>query len=275
MTSLKEDWISIFSFNMNSKGGFPDVVKYESDKGLFALWERKVAPGSADRYLANAIDIACGDYEHPYVNLFLDWAIAHCERALADPRFSNESDNQLIGWRNDLYLTKHGLTLEILAIATAMRKNESLNQNMLTQAIQEKSQYDLSCGHWSYMEQFSYLACVHYALIIGSIDLALELLKTRKNFKQVHRHYDWLSNFVKAVNVNAMIEDPLVIKQFQQYFDEIRAPDFKSSGDTKSGKAIFCSLPLLRVQFALLKHKYIYGRDIENDWQSVIDHINE
>lgn len=276
MISRRQDWQESINNRMNPKGGLPEVVSDINKQGIFNNWELLAAPGGSKMYFGYAVDIACGDFHHPYVKQFLDWAIAHCERSLVDPRFEIESDIQKIGWRNSLYFRRHGETLELLALASAFRNNQAIESPVLIQAAKELAEYYLNCGHWDYVEQFPFLVCVHYLLIAEGKSSAMELLKsTRKKFKQVQRHYNWLISFIEAINEDGVITDSSKIEAFQEYFDEIRSPKFISSKDYENGMAVFYPLPILRLQFALLKQRYIVSKDLANQWQDVVGYISQ
>ena len=146
---------------------------------------------------------------------------------------------------------------------------------MYTQAASEKTQYALTCGHWDYVEQFAYLAYAHFYLMLGRIDLARAQFKTRKKFKQVQHHYDWLIAFINAIPEQGVITDLSVIEAFQAYFDEIRAPDYQLSNDYKNGLAVSYTRPQLRLQFAILKQRYILGKPIAGNWEEIIGYISE
>ena len=76
MVSRKHEWLERFDKSMKPKGGLPSVVEDTKKEGLFHNWHRTRAPGMGDYWLDKAIDVACGDYQHPYTQLFLDWSIA-------------------------------------------------------------------------------------------------------------------------------------------------------------------------------------------------------
>ena len=275
MISRRQEWMDSIHHRMNPKDGLPLVITKIEKRGVFDGWERMKSPGMGDVYLGYAIDIACGDYQHPYAQQFLDWLIALCERGLTDPRFEIESEDQKIGWKNDSYLDCHGLTLETLALANAFKHDTDLDAAMIIQAAQEKTQHTLIANHWDYVEQFPYLVYAQYYLAIGRVDLAREQLKTRKKFKQVQRHYDWLKALIDAIPDEGVITDAAAIEAFQDRFDEIRSPLYQPSSDYKNGLAVSYSRPQLRLQLALIKQRYIIGNPLAGNWQAVIGYISE
>lgn len=272
--SRKEEWIAAFAKNMKPTGGYPSLIEDTQKEGIFDGWERIRAPGMGDYWLGIAINAASGDYHHPYVQQFLNWSIALCERSLTDPRFEIESENQQKGWKNSSYPNRHGLTLETLAFAQAFRDNAELDETMLIQAAQEQSEYCLNVGYWDYMEQFKYLAYAQLYLILGRMDLVQIQFKTRKKFKQVQRHYDWLTAFIAAIPADGVLTDSATINAFQDYFDEIRTPNYSASKDYKNGFAVSYHLPQLRLQLALMKQRFIIGHSFAGNWEQIIGHIS-
>lgn len=275
MMSHRQNWQLERVKHIHPEDGYLLVVNKIEKRGIFDGWERMKSPGMGDIYLDHSIDIACGNYQHPYMKQFLDWSIAHCERGLADPRFEIESENQQKGWKNESYYRCHGLTLETLALACAFKFDAEVDADILIQAAKEKTEYSLNTGHWDYPEQFSYLVCVQFYLIMGNIEQAHAMLKTRKKFKQVQRYYDWLKAFINTIPNAGVITDTNMINTFQDRFDEIRSPLYQPSSDYKSGLAVSYSLPQLRLQLALIKQRYIIGKSLAGNWQAVIGYICE
>ena len=262
-----------------SYGGWGKVVEKRELVGFYCNddWPRLASPEGLDLDLKIAVDIALGDFQHPYVRKFLGWAIEGLEKALSDPRFETD-DLALRGWKKEgVFPGNHGQVLVALALARAMRDDAGPDSAMLAQGAREIAQTELEAGSYWSQGQSGYMRAINLLLIAGEVAKAKAMFKTRKKFAYTQQHFDWLKTFVMAIPDQSphVLTDPAMHQHFQGKFDMYRNPAYVAPSKDDHGGNLTGSTTMLRLELGLLKQKYILGQPIGGRWGGVIAHISE
>ena len=269
----RESWRARLAHDLNDPQGWTPVVSRREAGSLFAHWLRVKDPGLAiGGELQCALTIALGDFDHPYVAKFLGYAKQVSDRANAElERWSEEGD-----WGNRKYTRANFLRHK--AYADAWIENRTPDVALLSEcaALMHYSalkEYKGS-GLWSEPTQSEVLAAVQSALVAEDFETARALLKIKKTFKYTQRMYDWTQHVVALVVAEP--RDTLALNAaLREVFDRVRAPDWKFAKWTPAEtEFVFIeSLPILRIQLALLIFKYVRCR--QPTWREVIGLIAE
>jgi hypothetical protein len=235
-------------------------------------------PSGLVRNLESAVEIALGEYHHPYVHKFLGWAIEGLEKALIDPRFETD-DPALRGWKTEgVFPGNHGQVLVALALARAMRDNAEPDSHMLVQGAREIAETELmeTGSYWS-QAQSGYMRAINLLLIAGEVDEAKAMFKTRRKFAYSQQHFDWLKTWVMAIPDQAphVLADSQMHQFFQGKFDMYRNPVYRAPSNDAHGGNLEGSITMLRLELGLLKQRYVLGLPMAGQWENIIGHISE
>jgi hypothetical protein len=279
--NFKNAWRGHVQTEIEGKGygGLNKVVRDKESQGFYGDgdWSRLARPQGLSEDLRTAVEIACGDFSHPYVRKFLDWAIEGLEKALSDSRF--ESDDELQrGWKiAGIYPGNHGQVLSATALAQAMRSNTEIDASLLVQGAREIAETELEAGSYWSQAQSGYMRAINLFLIAGEVAEAKTMFKTRKKFAHTQQHFDWLKTFVMAIPDQSpnVLTDPAMHQHFQGKFDMYRNPAYVPLSKDENGGNWNGDVSLLRLELALIKHRYLLGRPLHGEWETIIQHISE
>ncbi len=161
-------------------------------------------------------------------------------------------------------------------MADAIVANSDPDASLLIEAangILKESREARGPKWWTELEQSQFLSALQLLLIAGDIAVAKDALKGRKSFRATHYYHDWLKTFVLALPDDGGLVDTAAHAHFDAFFDKVRDPDWVSPKDRDSGYNIVESRPMLRIQLAMLKQRYVVGAPIAGHWSDVIDLI--
>jgi len=278
--NFKDAWLAQLKADLSSDGGWSKLVENRELNGFYCSddWSKLARPGSLGRDLENAVEIALGDFSHPYVRKFLVWAIEGLEKALVDPRFESD-DDAMRGWKIDgIFPGNHGQVLVALALARAMRDDAEPDRAMLEQGAREIAQTELlvSGSYWS-QAQSGYMRAINLLLIADEVAEAKAMFKTRKKFAYTQQHFDWLKTFVMAIPDQPphVLTDPAIHQHFQGKFDMYRNPAYVAPSKDDHGGNLSGSITMLRLELALLKQRYLLGLPAAGRWEHIVNHISE
>lgn len=272
--------------------GYPGIFAgIERRGGPFFEWHLLASPeGPSERYLEYAINLSCVYPTHEYAKTFLAWADEASDRALSDIRFTYDPDEERAkgnpdplvnrGWKvPGIFPGNHGCTLAAACFTRAMRNNSALDDASLLLAADEiaQSALDTTSQEWSESPQSDYLRCIRLALIAGRADKAQAFFKNcRRKFKFTQDHYTWLQNLCKGIEAaQGGVLDAGTVEVFQNFFDQVRDPAVRSVGEAKSGNSVCTSIPLLRLELALIKQWHILHRPYAGNWTGILGLISE
>lgn len=283
MKSYREIWTGIVSRELQKPNGFPGVVaSAEAKGGRFVDWHLLAMPELAvSSNFELFIEVAIGNWSHPYRELFLSWTEQATELALGDPRFGIESDNARKGWKNPgSFPGNHGVILGISALVQAMKRD---SEPVASQLIQAAKELETSALHakgraWSsHIVQGDYLRAVQFLMIAGQADAARTMLTVRRSFKYVDEHRRWLQNVLDFIPQGSQFHRASGEERstFDQRFDAIRDPNFQivpSSDD--SDKHLGQDVMQLRLDLALIRQRYVLGETIVERWEDAFNAIS-
>lgn len=277
--NFRNAWHSLLEADIADEGGWKKIVERKEIGGFFANrdWSKLSMPEGLDRDFQYAIEIAFGDFNHPYVLKFLNWATEGLEKAIVDPRFEAD-DPKIRGWKVEgIYPGNHGKVLVALAFARAMRDNAEPDKAMLAQGAREIAKTELESGSYWSQGQSGYMRAINLLLIAGEIAEAKAMFKTRKKFKYTQQHFDWLKTFVMAIPDQPphLLTDPAMREHFQGKFDMYRNPVYAAPSTDDRGGNLTGSITMLRLELALLKQLYVLGLPLAGRWEQTIGHISE
>ncbi|MDP9929115.1 hypothetical protein [Variovorax paradoxus] len=276
---FQNEWRANIEARIAREGGLKKVVEKKDKDGFYAYgdWSKLARPGSLDQDLETAVEVAIGEYGHPYVCKFLGWAIEGLEKALVDPRFESDDDS-MRGWKIDgIFPGNHGQVLVALALARAMRDDAEPDSPMLVQGAREIAQTELESGSYWTQGQSAYMRAINLLLIAGEVAEAKMMFKTRKKFIYTQQHFDWLKTFVMAIPDQPphVLTDPAMHQHFQGKFDMYRNPAYVAPSKDDHGGNLTGSITMLRLELALLKQRYVLGLPSAGRWEHIVSHISE
>lgn len=277
--NFKNAWRSQLEADIADKEGWRKIVEKKELKGFYGNgdWSKLSMPNGLDRDFLYAIEIALGDFRHPYVRKFLDWAVEGLEKALIDPRFETD-DPEVRGWKVDgIFPGNHGQVMVALALARAMRDNAEPDSAMLAQGAREIAQTELESGSYWSQGQSGYMRAINLLLIAGEVAEAKAMFKTRKKFAYTQQHFDWLKAFVIAIPDQPpyMLMGPTGHLHFQGKFDMYRNPAYVAPSKDDYGGNLSGSITMLRLELALLKQRFVLGLPFVGQWKHIVDLISE
>jgi hypothetical protein len=274
MPSLQAKWRQHFQQNLLPEG-WGDVIEKIERNGLFSNWRRISDPGGfAETYLGFAVEVSCGDLEHPYAEKFLQYATEITNRALDETdRWQETGDwGNPDGWPGRL----RGTLLRAKEFVNALRCNVDPNPASLVEAAQlilSESRAH-SSKLWTEVEQSIYLSAIELLLIAGDIPAAGEAFKWRRSFQLTRPYYDWLKALTTAIPFDELPIDPKLQLHFDDLFDKVRDPSWGFSKPGESG-CIVEDHNILRIQLALIKQRILFRQPIAGHWSDVIRLIAE
>lgn len=277
--NFKNAWHSRLQADIADEDGWKKIVGRKDVGGFFADrdWSKLAMPGGLDRDFQHAIEVALGDFKHPYVLKFLNWAIEGLEKALVDPRFETD-DPKVRGWKVDgIFPGNHGQVLVALALARAMRDNAEPDRAMLAQGAREIAEAELESGNDWIQGQSGYMRAINLLLIAGEVAESKAMFKTRKKFAYTQQHFDWLRAFVMAIPDQPphVLTDPAMREHFQGKFDMYRNPVYVAPSTDDRGGNLTGSITMLRLELAILKQRYFLGLPLAGQWEQTVAHISE
>jgi hypothetical protein len=214
------------------------------------------------------VDIGCVDPDHPYVRDFLTWTIDMGEAIRGDAE----------RWKTRWAVLGHAQRSRlngVLALAYGLR-NDSAPDPVRLKASRDDAMvaYAETKGkNWDERDQSEYLVAIQFCLIGGDVSVAREMSGVKRKFGLTRQWHDWLATFVAHIEAaaNGRVTDAAVVNAFDEFFDRVRDPRFKRVKE--KGKWMSVSLPLLRIQLAILRHKYIYGGAVAGCWSQILRSI--
>ncbi len=242
--------------------------------------------------LEYALETACGDYDHEYVQLFRSWCLEGICLAEHDPRWAEDFEPAFQSWSTSLMST-HGQFLYIQALASAWDQNGPLNDDthgsLLKTAADEilqglKLDHD---GHWDETEQCLHMQAIQCYLLAGDVAAARKHFSQRRQFRRTQWYFNWFCAFLEALGDKAP-DSPAseqARQQFDAFFDVIRDPRslfpfVDESGTPRqafdndpNGRNLFENFPLFSLRLALLRWTYIEAKPIAGHWQEIIAQI--
>lgn len=280
---FRDAWNKFVLANIQSATGFSSIVAAEEQNGgRFANWHRVTLPELAvGMNYELFIEVAIGAWHHPYKTLFLQWTQESANLALADPRFSIQSENSRNGWKNPgIFPGNHGVVLAISSLAEAIERNADPDVLKLAEAADEIKMCGLQMrgGDWNtYIAQGQYLRAIQLFMIAGKADLARSALQTHRNFKYVNAHRQWLVNVLDFIAPGAQFHQGTAEQTmlFDSQFDIIRNPAFKTvPPNDLSDRHLGQDLMQLRLDLAIIRQRYIVGQPISGNWETIFSSIS-
>ncbi len=258
-------WHDSLASRMDSKLGLPAVhANYPADNPDRV--KQTTLPGATvTSAFSYVIDIGCVYPDHPYVRDFLTWTIEMGEAMLSDvERWATQ-------WAV-LGRAQRSRLEGVLALACGLRDGSEPDRDRLNACRDDAvAAYAEAAGeNWDERAQSDYLVAIQFCLIGGNVAGAREMLGAKRRFALTQQWHDWLAAFVRhiAVASNGRVVDAIAVDAFDEFFDRIRDPGFKPA--KQKGKWMSVSLPLLRIQLAILRHKYIAGGAISGCWSRIL-----
>jgi hypothetical protein len=263
--SWREAWRDSIEKRMDPQLGLPAVhAAYPARNGV-RVKETTMPGGTASEPLWYAVDIGCVEPEHPYVRDFLAWTIEMGETMLGDTRRWQTQ------WAELEYAEQHSLLTGALALAYAMRDDAAPNTELLrTSRLDGIVAYDdANSAMWNNGVQSYYLRAIQFGLIGGDIAAAAQMLRCKRRFVWTEHWHDWLARFVASLEAgDGRLTNSADIDAFDELFDRVRNPKHKPGRE--KGQDMLISLPLLRLQLAVLRHKYVDGGPVAGCWRQIL-----
>lgn len=273
MPSLKQEWRSHFQQNLGPEG-WVDVIRRVDANGIFANWDRVWDPGDlVESYFGLAVEVLCGDLQHPYASKFLEYAHEVAERAIGEVhRWLPTGDwGNPEGWPGRVRAT----LLRAKAFTDALASNSEPSSALVVEAAQLMLQ---ECREargpklWTEVEQSIFLSGIQLLLIAGEIDAAKEAFRSRKSFNRTRSYHQWLKAFVDMLGRKDGPIQPELQLHFDTFFDDVRNPRWASPRSKESGYIVE-EHNMLRIQLALIKQRIVLDKPIANHWNDVIQLI--
>lgn len=114
-------------------------------------------------------------------------------------------------------------------------------------------------------------------MIAGKADIARSALQTRRNFKYVNAHRQWLVNVLDFIAPGAQFHQATAEQTmlFDSQFDIIRNPAFKTvPPNDLSDRHLGQDLMQLRLDLAIIRQRYIVGQPISGNWETIFSSIS-
>ena len=247
-------WRAWFEESMAHEHGLRPLHAKYPERFTERVTQTKLPGSTAEYAFAYAIDIGCVEPEHPYVRDFLAWTIEMGEEMLGDtPRWETQ-------W-TVLMHAKRRLLSAVLALAYGMRDNAEPDAALLKASRDDAMAAfeEATGGNWDEGAQSGYLSSIQLCLIEGEVAIAAQMLRCKRRFAPTQEWYDWLAGLVDNIEAsgNGHLTDAAAIQAFDGLFDLVRDPKYKSRKE--KGQHMLISRLFLRLQLAILRHKYIDG----------------
>ncbi|MFX1682664.1 hypothetical protein PV762_25900 [Mitsuaria sp. CC2] len=276
-----ETWTRLIDESLAGPKGIYELIARKRVQGVVEEWERQSMPAHAcSGYFGFGVWVGVSAWESGEAKLLLGWAREIALRALADPRFEIVSDNTIKGWRHSsIFPGNHATVRVILEFSDAMLNDRKVDNGILKNCAEELAAFHLLNKGKDWINpqvQGGYLRSIQWMLIAGDAQRAQELLKVKRNFKLVNRLREWLGAVVESVqpeNLNA-IDGQRRLDQFDQYFDVIRAPDYRAPSFREAmGEDTGQMLEIMRFELALIRSKFFQKNISDNDWKNILAQV--
>jgi hypothetical protein len=233
-------------------------VEYEDVLRLidpFSIWERDVAPEiGAESELIAGLKIAYGEGVSALARRFFERCDAIVERASAERVV--ESERCVFGFpRNRACLFRAGVYSGAAQGGGAVYR--LLHEAALDLEIWCKSRSD----RWDSEDEAYHLAGVRLALLADTVAKAREMLASRRRVKWHGEEAAILSGLAKL----GILEGSL-LRDFESYFDIVRAPDYKAD--------VFRETDILRFELGALWTRFSVEGPGTIDWGMAIDLVS-
>jgi hypothetical protein len=261
-------WRAWFEESMAHEHGLRPVHAKYPERITEKVTQTKLPGITAENAFSYAIDIGCVEPEHPYVRDFLAWTIQMSEAMLGDtPRWVTQ-------W-TVLMHAKRRLVRAVLALAHGMRDNAEPDAALLKATRDDAmTAFDEATGeNWDEGAQSDYLGSIQLCLMEGEVTIAAQMLRCNRRFAPTQEWYDWLAGLVAniAASGNGRLTDAAAIQAFDGLFDLVREPRYKSRRG--KGQYMVISRSFLRLQLAILRHKYIEDGPVAGCWGQILQSI--
>ena len=146
---------------------------------------------------------------------------------------------------------------------------------MLIQGAREIIETELQAGSYWNQGQSGYMRAINLLLIAGDVEAAKSCFKIRKKFAYTQQHYDWLKTWVLAIpdETSQHIAASTLQAYFQTRFDLYRNPNFIPPTRDNQGANFTENRSMLRLELALLKHRYFVGQPYTGQWATILGYI--
>ena len=268
--SWQAAWRDWFEEGMAHEHGLPALhAKYPTkiDENV----TKTTLPGATAAYAFEyVIDIGCVDPDHPYVSDFLGWTIQMAEAMLAN------TSRWETRWAV-LRPGQHSLLTGVLALAYGMRDENEPDATLLDISRQDAIlAFDEARGKtWMAPNaQAEYLRSVQFCLVGGGVSSAAQMLRGKRRFGWTQHWYDLLAALIQNLEATdgQRVTQTDVISAFDKLFDTVRAPKYQRNKD--KGKGMGSPRALIRLQLAIIRHKYIHGRPVAGCWRDILKSIS-
>lgn len=261
-------WQESLAKRMDPKLGLPAVhEKYSADN--FERIAKTALPGATvTSAFSYVVDIGCVDPNHPYVRDFLAWTIEMGEAMLADAG----------RWATQWAVLGHAQRSRlngVLAISYGLRDDGAPGPALLKACRDDAvAAYAEAEGeNWDERAQSEYLVAIQFCLISGDVSGATEMFGVKRRFALTQHWHDWLAGFLGHIEAatGGRLAGAAAVAEFDEFFDRVRDPRFKPVKE--KGKWMSVSLPLLRLQLAILRHKYVDNGPVAGCWSQILRSI--
>jgi hypothetical protein len=126
---------------------------------------------------------------------------------------------------------------------------------------------DYPMRRWNHFEEATYLEAIRLALLGGSTETAQRLLNRRSRFRTHLEEQALLRHLAASLTTATPVQTDGFAARFDAFFDQVRNPLYDPPEYSRR--------PILRLELALLREKYLISSDGHIDWQRAIDAIGE
>jgi hypothetical protein len=232
----------------------------------------------AGRGVENAINLFVYEFGMPIAVEILRHAIPAIEsnlpgegyeKMLADPSLDQETrvniNSHKVPMVRDLAYAK----LMLDGAPDAKRLKEALDAFEDTFAFEKPR-------NWNVTSQWAVHSAVLVALVAGDHARAASILASKRSFKDTQRYHDALKRLVANIvkhdgHIPAESEEA---NDFERLFDIVRQPE-PNATDAALGDQAVDFLDIRRLEFALIKERYVTGNAAAPDLQRVFASISQ
>lgn len=249
-SEIEELWIARYERN---RSGYPEMLADDPFDG----WERSHMPETRVEE-----DLAYGLYISYAWGPEQEQAVAFFKRVCTVAERAIDEDKLTSPLSNSSFPLNRGVVNRAYSYARAVLGG-SLDSPALHQASLDFEEWCKGYGRrdWDSQAQANYLAAVRLAVVVGDLERARALLKSRKSFKWHHEEHHLWSRLVER---DGAIDDALA-ENYDRYFDRLRDPGFIPD--------VYMETDILRLELAAIRDKYLAGEDGKIDWSRAIDSI--
>jgi hypothetical protein len=272
MSRIAQAWAAICARELDPIQGYPAVIERLRHTTYEDEVRQSRMPGlSTEDGLHHALQLAfAGDETHEWVERFRADTIAIGPLFLAHPtRWEDER-----WWAESVDWHRFRI-YQALALAEAWRDDREVDLSVTHQALVHATACSRqSRGYtWDGSAQSIYLRMVQLLLMSGDLAGARELILVKRSFKAVGVWYEWLRPFVLAIDLDSQripaIESAR-IEATEERFNRIRDPELKPERKQRELEFGHGNLNILRLQVAILRHKFVQGLPLAGNWAKVI-----